>query len=301
MKLFSSGEDKHLAIKIAENLGIKTSPMEIFVFPDGEKRIKLNENVVGQDTFLLKSTGIPTDSNLMELFFTIDALKRSGAKSITAVIPYLAYSRQDHVFREGEDVSLDVIIKTLENLGISRIISLDFHSIKIPELFSVPVTHISALPLFADKIKQLKERDIVLVSPDMGGVRRIKQLSVLLENTPFVTIVKDRDLKTGHIEVSGLSGEVRGKTAIIVDDIISTGLTLSKASTLILEEGAEKVYMFATHPVFAEKAEEVLQKSEALKIFVTDTINVPDNKQFTKLEILSVAKLIAEELRDNNG
>lgn len=300
MKLFSTGEDKHLALKVAENLGVKISPMEIFVFPDGEKRIKLNESVVGQDTFLLKSTGIPTDSNLMELFFTIDALKRSGAKSITAVVPYLAYSRQDHVFREGEDVSLSVIIKTLETLGMSRIIALDFHSIKIPEFFSIPVIHLSALSLFAEKIKQMKEGNVVLVSPDMGGVRRIKQLSVLLENVPFVTIVKDRDLKTGRIEVSNLSGDVRGKTAIIVDDIISTGLTISKASTLLLEEGAEKVYMFATHPVFAEKAGEVLQKSEAERVFVTDTINVPNNKQFAKLEILSVAKLIAEEIKENS-
>ena len=302
MKFFTSSLDKHLGTKIAQKLGAKICPMEVFVFPDGEKRIKLNDTVVDEDTYLLKSTGIPSDSNLMELFFIIDALKRSGARSVTAIIPYLAYSRQDHVFREGEDVSLQVVIKTLENIGMDKIISFDFHSIKIPEFFSVPVVHLSALSLFAEEIKKISKNSsepFVLVSPDMGGIRRIKELAQDLGDIPIATILKDRDLKTGNIEISNLDGDVRGKTAFIVDDIASTGLTLSKACDLLLENGATKVYAFATHPLLAADASNVLQKSDIEKVFVTDIISIPDSNKFAKLEVISVAEIIVQAIKNS--
>ncbi|KKP80877.1 MAG: Ribose-phosphate pyrophosphokinase [Candidatus Levybacteria bacterium GW2011_GWB1_35_5] len=296
MKFFSGSLGKQLALKICGQLKVDLSPMEIFVFADGEKRIKLNDKVVGEDCVVIKSTGIPTDSNYMELFFIIDALKRSGAKSVTLVAPYLGYSRQDHVFREGEDVSLQVIIKILENIGMDKIITLDLHSIKIPEFFKTPVVHLSALELFAKKIKEFE--NFVLVSPDMGGVRRVKLLAEILGNAAFVTIEKERDLKTAQITLLRLNGDVRGKIAVIVDDILSTGNTGAKAAELLKENGATKVYSFTTHAVFANGAKEVLQKSEIERVFVTDTIETLEDKHFPKLEIISVAGLIANALQN---
>ncbi|MBI3984516.1 MAG: ribose-phosphate pyrophosphokinase [Candidatus Levybacteria bacterium] len=295
MKFFSGSQSEKLTQKVCKNLNVKLSPMEIFVFGDGEKRIKLNDNVVGQDCVLIKSTGIPTDVNYMELFFIIDALKRSGAKSVTLVIPYLGYSRQDHVFREGEDVSLQVIIKTLETLGTDKIITLDLHSIKIVEFFKVPIVHLSALELFAKAIKDFE--NYVLVSPDMGGIRRVKILSEFLNNAPFVTIEKDRDLKTADVTMNKLNGEVKGKLAIIVDDILSSGKTLKMAADLLIENKATGVYSFTTHAVLADGAADTLQASQIKKVFVTDTIEIPREKHFPKLEIISVANLITRALR----
>ena len=295
MKLFSGNASKDLALKIANQLNVDLSPMEIFVFADGEKRVKLNEKVLGQDCVLIQSTGIPTDINYMELFFILDALKRSGAKSITLVAPYLGYSRQDHVFREGEEVSLQVIIKIIETLGMDKIISFDFHSIKIPEFFKTNVIHLSALDLFAEHIKKME--DYVLVSPDMGGIRRIKLLSEMLGGAPFVTIEKDRDLDTAKISISKLNGDVKGKVAVIVDDILSTGNTQVKVAEMLLENGATKVYSFTTHPVFAGAASKILQESKIEKFFVTDTIKVPKDKAFPKLEIISVANSICQALK----
>jgi len=165
--------------------------VEIFVFPDGEKRIRIKENVVGKDCVIIQSASIPPDENYMELFIMIDALKRSGANSIKVMIPYLGYQRQDHIFRDGEAVSLEVIAEILTRVGMTELYSFDFHSPKIPDIFSVPVHQLSALPIFAEKIKQdFKLSEIVLVSPDMGGIRRAKEVSEMLGNVPLATIEK---------------------------------------------------------------------------------------------------------------
>lgn len=293
MKVFSGSSNRPLAEKVAKKLNLELSPLEIHSFPDGEKRIRVEERVVDEDCVVVQSTATPADSNYMELFFIVDALKRSGSKSITVVIPYLGYQRQDHIFRDGEAVSLQVVIEALEKIGASKIITFDLHSIKIPEFFKIPIVHLSALEMFGLKIKELAGEG-VLVSPDMGGIRRIKILS---EQTkmPFATIVKDRDLATGKVESGKLEGEVK-QTAFIVDDMISTGETLVKAAQLLLSKGANKVYAFATHPVFSIKNTQNLYNSPIEKIFVTDTINIPQEKKGEKLEILSVSGEIAKSL-----
>jgi ribose-phosphate pyrophosphokinase len=302
MYIFSGSSNKLLTEKIAKQLNEKVSPVEIFVFPDGEKRIRIIEKVLDKDCVIVQSASIPPDENYMELFIMIDALKRSGAKSVKVVIPYLGYQRQDHIFRDGEAVSLEVIAKILTTVGMTELFSFDLHSPKIPDVFSVPVHHLSALPLFAKKIKSAISHqpsaisDIVLVSPDMGGIRRIKEVAELLGNIPFATIEKNRDLSTGDIYDSGLTGDVRNKTAIIIDDMISTGITVVEAANLLLENGATKVIVFATHAVFAGDADTLLQKSKIWKVFVSDTIAIPKNKQFPKLEVISVAKVAAEAI-----
>ena len=192
---------------------------------------------------VIQSTNTPVDQNYIELFFIIDALKRSGAKSVTAVIPYLGYQRQDHVFRDGEVVSLDVMIRFLESLKVDKVIAFDLHSIKIPELFHIPVVHLSALPLFAERIQSKafntlvdsdnpKDflKDTILVSPDMGGLRRIEADVRTAWRLPWIATVKDRDLRTGDITIKQFEGplspsDLPGKRALIVDDMISSGNT----------------------------------------------------------------------------
>lgn len=298
MKIFSGTSNKPLAEKIAKKLGIDLSAIEIHIFPDGEKRVRLLDKVIGENCVVVQSTSPNPDGNYMELFFIVDALKRSGASSVTAVIPYLGYQRQDHVFRDGEAVSLDVISTLLKWGGVDMIISFDLHSIKIPEIFKIKLNHLSALPLFAQEIKKIGN-NTVLISPDMGGVRRIKILSKMLNNMPFAVIEKNRDLATGEVTMSGISGDIK-ENAIIVDDMISTGNTIIKAASLLKNGGAKNIYVFATHPVFSDEAPRILDNSSLKKIFVTDTIDIPKEKRFPKLEILSVSELIAEQLRKNS-
>lgn len=289
-----------LAQKIAKSLGVPLSKLEIFVFADGEKRVRVLDKVVEEECVVVQPTSPPADSNYMELFFIIDALKRSGASSITAVIPYLGYQRQDHIFRDGEAVSLEVVVETLQSTGVSKIITFDLHSIKIPELFRLPLIHLSALSLFAQHIKKnllAQAGDSILVSPDMGGIRRIRELSSYLGDMPYASIDKNRDLATGKVEAVDLEGNVKGKTAIIVDDMISTGKTIVEGSKLLLKKGAKRVFVFATHPVFSKNSSELLENSLVEKVFVCDTINIPSDKKFKKLEVISVADLIAKNLR----
>jgi ribose-phosphate pyrophosphokinase len=314
MKLFSGSSNLPLAKKVAEELKIELSPIETMIFPDGERRVKLNASVVEQDTVVIQSTNTPVDQNYIELFFIIDALKRNGAKSVTAVIPYLGYQRQDHIFRDGEVVSLDVMIRFLESLKVDKVIAFDLHSIKIPELFHIPIVHLSALPLFAERIqnkafnKLITDntndflKDKILVSPDMGGLRRIEQMSGMLSNMPWIATVKDRDLRTGEISIKQFEGPLKpsdlpGKHALIVDDMISSGNTVVQSAELLKENGVVSCDVFATHAIFSEEAPELLQDSKIDRVYVTNTVLIPEEKRFPKLHRLSVAEMLAKELQ----
>jgi len=300
MKVFSGSSNKPLAKEIAKNFNLELSPLEIFVFPDGERRIRVEEEVLGQDCVVVQSTCPPVDRNYMELFFIIDAIRRSGAKSITAVIPYFGYQRQDHVFRSGEVRSLEVVVRFLETAGATKVIGVDFHSSKVPELFKIEAAQLSALPLFVTKIKEngWLTKETFLVSPDMGGLRRIKQVSEMLQGMPFIATIKNRDLATGNIEMSEIEGDknIISKRAVIIDDMISSGKTIVQSAELLIKHGAEEVYVFVTHPIFSKEAPELLGNSKIKKVFVTDSVHVVSEKRFDQLEILSVADIIAKEL-----
>lgn len=306
--VFSGSSNISLSEKIARQLKLPLSPLEIHIFPDGERRVRVPESVVGKNTVVVQSLAKPVDQNYMEFFFIADALKRSGAENVTAVLPYLGYQRQDHVFRSGEAVSLDVIVKFLEKVGVNNIITFDLHSIKIPEFFHIPIKHLSALSLFAEKIREIGKVanlwDVILVSPDMGGIRRIKILAELLGNVAYCVIEKERDLESGEVRANKLvdlpdNTDLRGKTAVVVDDMISSGGTIAIASEFLEKRGVSEVYVFATHAVFSEDAPKVLSKPSIIKkVFVTDTVCVPKEKQFEKLEILSVSKMIADKLKE---
>jgi ribose-phosphate pyrophosphokinase len=297
MKLFSGNSNKPLARAVAAKLGSIVSPAEIFIFPDGERRIQIQENVVDEDVVIVQPTTPPVDTSYFELFFLADAAKRSGARSVTAVVPYLGYQRQDHVFRDGEAVSLEVIVNTMQSVSIDKVISFDLHTIKIPEVFSIPMVHLSALELFAEEIKKQgwAGLDTVLVSPDMGGIRRIEMLSKMLSDMPYVTIEKNRDLATGHVEMAEITGEVTHRV-VIVDDMISSGGTIVKAAEALKKKGAKEVYVFVTHPVFSAEAPALLENSVVDKVYVTDSVFVPKEKEFGKLHILSLSGMIAKAL-----
>lgn len=300
MKIFSGSSNKPLAESIAKHLNLPLSPVEIFIFPDGERRIQLQESVLDEDVVIVQPTTPPTDTHYFELFLLADAAKRSGAKSVTAVVPYLGYQRQDHIFRDGEAVSLNVIVNTMQSVKIDKVISFDLHTIKIPEVFSIPMIHLSALDLFSQEIKKQgwDGLDTVLVSPDMGGIRRIELISQMLRDMPYATIDKNRDVTTGKIDMSGVTGEITHR-ALIVDDMISSGETIAKAAQLLKERGAKEIYVFVTHPVFSADAPSILQDSVVDKVYVTDSVLVPDEKRFSKLEVLSIAPMIAAELRSS--
>ena len=294
MKIFSGTSNKPLAQKVAKKLGTDLSPLEIHIFPDKEKRVRVLEKVVDENCIVIQPTSPDPDSNYMELFFVVDALRRSGAKTIKAVIPYLGYQRQDHVFRDGEAVSLAVIATLLKWGGVDEVISFDLHSIKIPEIFKIKLTHLSALSLFAAEIRKMG-KSTMLVSPDMGGIRRIKLLSEILNNMPYAVIEKNRDLVSGKVTMTGISGEVK-ENAIIVDDMISTGGTIVTAANLLKNKGAKNIYVFATHAVFSKDAPRILSSPLIKKVYVTDTIDIPKEKRFQKLEVLSVAEMVATSL-----
>ncbi len=299
MLLVGDPSNKGLSEKLAKKLSVEFFYPNVKVFADGEKRVRFENKVLDETILVVKSHGIPTDSNILENLFLLDALKRSGATKLIGIIPYLGYMRADHMFRMGEAVPLEVVISALEKNHLDEIVIVDPHSIKIPELFKIPVRNLSAIPLFAKKIKEIAgvtpSQNFTIVSPDMGGIRRLELLSEELNAPNMVVLNKDRDLETGSITVQIHEGEVKG-ACFIVDDIISTGKTIIDGINVLFKNGAEDVYIMATHPVFAPGAKELLEKSRVKRVFVTDTIEVTKQNMFEKLEVLSIADLIAEAI-----
>ena len=300
MLIFSGSSNKNLAKKVAKQLRLSLSEIEIHTFPDKENRVRVIDKVLDQDVVVVQSTGVSPNRYYMELFFILDSLKRSGARSVTLITPYLGYQRQDHIFRSGEAVYLEVIVNLIKTLKVDSVISFDLHSLRIEEFFKtkrIKLSHLSALSVFAKEIKKMGGNDLVLVSPDMGGIRRIQLLTKLLGNKiPCISIEKNRDLNTGEVKSTKVNGEVK-KRAIIVDDVISTGKTLISAADLLKKNGAEEIYVMATHGIFAGDAPEDLEKSIIKKVIVSDTIEVRKNRRFNKLQVVSVSPLISKTLK----
>lgn len=301
MLIFSGTSNPSLARKIAEKLDSRLSKLEIHKFPDKEVRVRVLESVVDKQAIVVQSTGVHPNHYYMQLFFILDAIKRSGGSEVTLVIPYLGYQRQDHIFRSGEAVSLEVIINLIKAMKVDRVISFDLHAPRISEFFlnkRIKMDHLSVLPVFAKEIEKMDLANVVLVSPDMGGIRRIKILAELLGNkVPCISIEKNRDLATGEIESTKINGQVK-KIAVIVDDVISTGSTLIAASELLMKNGVGEVYVFAAHGIFAKDAPVNLQNSLIKQVTVSDTIEIRPKRRFEKLHIVSVSPLIAEALKE---
>ena len=296
--LFTGNSNVDLAKKVAENLKTDLGPMKVGTFSDGEINVEVNENVRGKDTFIIQSTNNPAEKNLMELVLMVDALKRASARSVTAVIPYFGYSRQDRRVRSARvPISARVIADILSEVGISRIITLDIHSEQIQGFFSFPVDNIYTANIM---VKNLLEKydvdDLQVVSPDTGGVIRARSVAKTLGVQDLAIIDKRRE-KANESEVINLIGDVEGKVCIVPDDLIDTAGTLSNASHALKDKGAKEIIAYITHPVLSGNAIENLNNSAIDKLVVSNSIDIGDkSKKCPKIDVFDISPILSEAI-----
>lgn len=300
IKLFCGNACKELAQQIAVRLKMKLSEAEVSKFSDGEISVNIGESVRGCDVFVIQSTSMPTNDNLMELLVMIDALKRASAGRITAVIPYFGYARQDRKARARDPITAKLVADLITTAGADRVLTMDLHAAQIQGFFSIPVDHLLGVPILAKAIageQFIKEAgdDLVIVSPDVGSVGRARQMAQKLNKT--LAIVDKRRPKANVMEVMNIIGDVKGKRCLIVDDMIDTAGTITQgAKALVDVGGASDVYACCTHPVLSGPAMDRLQNSVIKKLFLLDTIELPQDKRVEKFITVSVAPIFAEAI-----
>lgn len=293
----SGTSNRALAQKICDYLNIPPASAQCHRFPDGEVDIKVNEDVRGADVFVIQSTCPPVNENIMEMLILIDCLKRASADRVTAVIPYFGYARQDRKAEGRVPISAKLVANLIEAAGAQRVLAMDLHAPQIQGFFDVPMDHLFASPVMIDYIRQLEIANLMMVSPDIGGVKMVRAYAKRME-VDFAIIDKRRVTGT-DVEVTHIVGNVEGKNVVILDDIISTGTSIAQAAKVCKEHGAKDVYIMATHAIFAGTCVEKLAATGAKEIVVTDTIPLPEQKakQLPNLRILSVANLFGEAIR----
>ncbi|MDD3656641.1 MAG: ribose-phosphate pyrophosphokinase [Atribacterota bacterium] len=299
LQIFSGNANPALAKEIVTHLGTQLGKAEVSRFPDGELHVEIDENVRGQDVFVIQPTCHPVHDHLMELLVMIDALHRASAERITAVIPYYSYARQDRKTRPREPITAKLVANLLVEAGAHRILTMDLHAGQIQGFFDIPVDHLEAAPILADYFKIKDLSNAVVVSPDVGGTTRARNFAGYL-NKPIAIIDKYRASDT-NVEIMHIVGNVQGKTAIIVDDMIDTAGSIIKGSQAVLNAGAREIFVCATHPIFADPARERLEKYWQEKLFmevvVTNTIPIPPEKQLPCIKVLSVSELFSEAIK----
>jgi ribose-phosphate pyrophosphokinase len=293
VKLFALSANKPLAEEISKWANIPLSTANVIKFADNEMSVSIEESVRGCHVFVVQPTSTPVNEHYMELFIMIDALKRASAASINIIMPYYGYSRQDRKSRSREPITAKLIADMLQTAGATRVIAMDLHAGQIQGFFDIPIDNFPAAPLLASYFKKKKMKDLVIVSPDHGGATRARSFSRLLGGVPLAIIDKRRP-KPNVAEVVNIIGEVRGKTAIIIDDIIDTAGTLIAASSALLKAGAVAVYATATHAVFSDPAIERINDSCIKEVVVTNTIEL--QKTCDKVTQLSVGPLLGETI-----
>ncbi len=295
IRLFTGTSNPELAYEIAEYLGLPMGDAEVKRFKDGEINLQVNETVRGKKCFVIQPTCPPADSNLMELLVMIDALKRASAKSVAAVIPYYGYARQDRKNKPRDPICAKLVANLLEAAGADRVLTMDLHAGQIQGFFDIPVDNLKALPILADYFSNKGLDNVVVVAPDVGGVARAREMSQRL-HAPLAILDKRRP-QPNVAEVLHVIGDVKGKVAIMVDDLIDTGGTISHGATALLKSGATKVYACCTHPVFSHPAVERLQQASIEEVVVTNTILTPPENRPEKIKCLSVAPMFGEAIR----
>jgi len=297
MKILSGTSNLSLSRSIARQLKLKLVNTNIKSFADGEVYVEINENIRGNSVFVIQSTSTPANDNLMELLLCIDALRRSSAKNITAVIPYFGYARQDRKVVPRTSISAKLVSNLITNAGASRIVTVDLHSGQIQGFFDIPVDNLFTTPLFARYIKKnLKNKNLICVSPDVGGVQRTRGLATKINVD--LAIIDKRRLQPGKSQVMRIIGNVQNKECIIVDDIIDSGGTIVNAVDALIREGAKSVYVFVTHAVLSGEAINKIKKSKINKLIITDSIdNAKKIKNVSKIQVLSIAPLMAEAIK----
>lgn len=302
MMLFSGNATPELAQSIADHLGISLADATISRFSDGEINIEITENVRGQDVFIIQSTCSPANENLMELVIMADALRRASAARITAVVPYFGYSRQDRRVRSARvAISAKVVADMMAIVGINRVLTVDLHADQIQGFFDFPVDNVYGTPVLLDDIYEHKTENLIVVSPDVGGVVRARALAKRLDDSDLAIIDKRRP-KANEAEVMNIIGDVTDKVCIIVDDMVDTAGTLCTAANALKEHGAQKVYAYCTHPVLSGKAIENITKSQIDRIIVTDTIPLSQAaKDCGRIRQISLSHMLAEAMRRVNA
>lgn len=297
VKLFSGTSNRVLAEKISEELNIPIGDAKIQRFKDGEVYVRINETVRGATCFLVQTTSNPVNESLMELLVFIDALKRASARKIVVILPYYGYSRQDRKASPREPITAKLVANLLTVAGATRVMTMDLHAQQIQGFFDIPVDHMKALPILANYFieKGLKGDDVVVVSPDVGGVKRARGLASWLDCQ--IAIIDKRRPKANVSEVMNIIGEIKGKTAIFIDDMIDTAGTITNGAQAIIDEGAIEAYACCTHAVLSDPAIERLMDSPLKEIIITDTIDLPADKAIDKIKVLSVDKLFAEGIK----
>ena len=296
--LFTGGSNPQLATKVAENLNANLGAIKVGTFSDGEINVEITENVRGKDTFVIQSTNFPAEKNLMELILIIDALKRASVRSITAVIPYFGYSRQDRRIRSARvPISANVVADMLSNAGVTRIITLDIHSEQIQGFFSFPMDNIYTANLMVkDLLDNHNVEDLQVVSPDTGGVIRARSVAKTLGVKDLAIIDKRRE-KANESEVINLIGDVENKVCIVPDDLIDTAGTLSNASHALKEKGAKKIIAYITHPVLSGNAIENLNNSAIDKLVVSNSIDIGDkSKKCPKIDVFDISPILSQAI-----
>ena len=295
LRLFSGSANVPLAQEVARYLGIDLGPMVRKRFADGELYVQIQESIRGCDVYLIQPTCCPVNDRLMELLIMIDACRRASARQVTAVIPYYGYARADRKTAGRESITAKLVANLMTEAGANRILGMDLHSAQIQGYFDIPFDHVYGSPVLLDYLASKKLTDIVVVSPDVGGVARARAFAKKLGDAPLAIIDKRRQAHN-VAEVMNLIGDVRGKTAVLVDDMIDTAGTISEGARLLRREGARQVYACATHAVFSPPAIERLSSGVLEEVIVTNTIPVPEEHRFEQLTVLSVANLLGETI-----
>lgn len=293
-KVLTLNSNPELAHEIVEHIGVEMGKSTSKTFSDGEIQINIEESVRGYDVYVIQSTCEPVNDNLMELLIMIDALKRASAKTINVVIPYYGYARQDRKARAREPITAKLVANLIEKAGATRIITCDLHATQIQGFFDIPVDQLLGVPILADHFETQNLEDIVVVSPDHGGVTRARKMADRLKAP--IAIIDKRRPRPNVAEVMNIVGNVEGKTCILVDDIIDTAGTITLAANALIESGAKKVYACCTHPVLSGPAIERIQNSKIEKLVILNTIPLPEEKKIDKIVQLSVAELMAEAI-----
>ena len=297
MMVFTGNANPELAQQVAKHLGIELGRADVGRFSDGEVMLELLENVRGRDVFVLQSTSHPTNDSLMEVMVMVDALRRSSAGRITAAIPYLGYSRQDRRPRSARvAITAKVVANMLTSVGVNRLLTMDLHSDQIQGFFDIPVDNIYATPILLDDLRKKNYQDLVVVSPDVGGVVRARAAAKQLNSD--LAIIDKRRPKPNVAKVMNIIGEVADRTCVIMDDMVDTANTLCEAAAALKEHGAKRVLAYATHPVLSGNAAERISNSELEELVVTNTIPLSkESAGCKKIRQLSAAELLAETIR----
>ncbi|MGL4534326.1 MAG: ribose-phosphate diphosphokinase [Fusobacteriaceae bacterium] len=296
VKIFSGTSNIELAEKIANKIGVELGDSKIVRFEDGEIYVKIDETVRGRDIFVIQSTSNPVNEHLMEVLIFIDALRRASAKSITVLMPYYGYARQDRKSSPREPITSKLVANLLTVAGATRVMTMDLHADQLQGFFDIPVDHLQALPLLAKYFinKGLSGDKVVVVSPDIGGVKRARKLAEWLDCK--IAIIDKRRPKPNMSEVMNVIGEVEGKIAIFIDDMIDTAGTMTGGADAIIARGAVEAYACCTHGIFSGPAIERIQKSSLKEVVITDSIKQPKNKQIDKIKVLSSSGIFAEAI-----